>query len=151
MKKEYRTRTKPLTDQQMKFVEFYCGGDNATQAAIRAGFAPQAAHTRGWKLLEMDQIKEAVEDYRKKVARALAETATYNVKEAVEEIEDAMKFARATGNANALLQALKQKQALFGLGEKDKGADAVGFVLNINGLVAPNAPKVIEAEGSIFD
>ena len=151
MKKEYRTRTKPLTDQQMKFVEFYCGGDNATQAAIRAGFAPQAAHTRGWKLLEMDQIKEAVEDYRKKVARALAETATYNVKEAVEEIEDMIKFAKHTGNATAMGQALKMKQALFGLGEKDKEV-AAGFVLHINGLAAPNAPKVVESiEGSIFD
>ena len=151
MKKEYRTRTKPLTDQQMKFVEFYCGGDNATQAAIRAGFAPQAAHTRGWKLLEMDQIKEAVEDYRKKVARALAETATYNVKEAVEEIEDMIKFAKHTGNATAMGQALKMKQALFGLGEKDKGADAPNFMISIQGLAAPAAPKTVEAAGSIFD
>ena len=133
----------------MKFVEFYCGGDNATQAAIRAGFAPQAAHTRGWKLLEMDQIKEAVEDYRKKVARALAETATYNVKEAVEEIEDAMKFARATGNANALLQALKQKQALFGLGEKDKTA-VTGFSINISGVDAPSIKVLGKDEVDIF-
>ena len=151
MKKEYRTRSRPLTSQQVKFVELYCNGANATQAAIGAGFAPQAAHTRGWKLLEMDQIKEAVEEYRKKVARALDDSATYTVKEAVEELEAAMKFARATGNATALNQALKQKCALYGLGEKDKEV-ASGFVLHINGLATPNAPKVVETTaGSIFD
>jgi hypothetical protein len=99
----------------------------------------------------MDQVKEAVDEYRKKIQRTLAETAVYTVKEAVDEIEDAMDFARRTGNANALLQALKQKQALYGLGEKDKAETAVGFVLNINGLVSPNTPKTVEAEGSIFD
>jgi phage terminase small subunit len=151
LKKEYRTRTKPLTSQQVKFVELYCNGANATQAAIGAGFAPQAAHTRGWKLLEMDQIKEAVEDYRKKVARALDDSATYTVKEAVEEIEQLIKFARQTGNANAYSQALKQKQALYGLGEKDKGSDAAGFQINIVGLSSPNPKVVVEAEGSIFD
>ena len=151
MKKEYRTRTKPLTAQQVKFVELYCGGANATQAAIGAGFASQAAHTRGWKLLEMDQIKEAVEDYRAKVARALDDSATYTVKEAVEELEAAMKFARATGNATALNQAIKQKCALYGIGEKDKGADAAGFQINIVGLSSPATKVVVEAEGSIFD
>jgi phage terminase small subunit len=151
LKKEYRTRTKPLTSQQVKFVELYCNGANATQAAIGAGFAPQAAHTRGWKLLEMDQIKEAVEDYRKKVARALDDSATYTVKEAVEEIEQLIKFARQTGNANAYSQALKQKQALYGLGEKDK-AEANNFQINITGLAAPKGATVeVEAKESIFD
>jgi hypothetical protein len=84
------------------------------------------------------------------VARALDDSATYTVKEAVEEIEQLIKFARQTGNANAYSQALKQKQALYGLGEKDK-AEASGFVLHINGLATPNAPKVVEAAGSIFD
>jgi len=147
--KVYRTRSKPLTAQQAKFVEEYCNGKNATQAAVAAGFAPSAAHTRGWRLLEMDQVKEAVEDYRKKVQRTLAEAAVYTIKESMEDIEDLIAFAKRTGNANAMAQAIKMRQALYGLGEKDKEV-ANNFQINITGLAAPKGMAEV-VEGSIFD
>lgn len=154
--KEYRVRTKPLTPQQAKFVEEYCAGKNATQAAIAAGFAPKAAHTRGWKLLEMVSVQEAVEAYRTKVARTLNEKAVYTVKESMEDIEDLIAFAKKTGNANAYGQAIKMRQALYGLGEKDKGVDAPNFMISIQGLAAPTqSPQPIDVTpvggGSIFD
>ena len=47
---------RPLTNKQQRFVEEYLIDCNATQAAIRAGYAKSGAHVNGHKLLRNDKI-----------------------------------------------------------------------------------------------
>jgi hypothetical protein len=42
----------PMTDKQIRFCEEYAIDENATQAAIRAGYAKASAGTAGYKLLK---------------------------------------------------------------------------------------------------
>lgn len=50
-----------LTRQRQAFVEHYCQCWVGRTAAIRAGFAPQSAHARAWKLLHDPRVKGAIE------------------------------------------------------------------------------------------
>lgn len=49
-----------LTDQQKVFVAEYLVDFNATQAAIRAGYAEKSAHSQGSRLLDNPAISQAV-------------------------------------------------------------------------------------------
>ncbi|HIF5510040.1 terminase small subunit [Pasteurella multocida] len=55
-----RGKTK-LTDKQKRFVEEYLIDLNATQAAIRAGYAEKAANREGSRLLSNVDIQEAIQ------------------------------------------------------------------------------------------
>jgi len=50
----------PLNEKQKRFVEEYLVDLNATQAAIRAGYAERSAHVTGAKLLRNAKVAEAV-------------------------------------------------------------------------------------------
>lgn len=41
------TKKKPLTDKQKRFIDEYMVDNNATQAAIRAGYSEKTARTQG--------------------------------------------------------------------------------------------------------
>ncbi len=49
-----------LTDKQKRFVDEYLIDLNATQAAIRAGYAPGSARQHACRLLSRDNVKKAV-------------------------------------------------------------------------------------------
>lgn len=51
-----------LTDRQARFVEEYLVDLNATQAAIRAGYAPDSASVEGSRLLANAKVGKAVAD-----------------------------------------------------------------------------------------
>lgn len=57
-----------LNDQQQRFVEEYVKDLNATQAAIRAGYAEKTAHSQGSRLLKNVKVIEAIAKKQKKVA-----------------------------------------------------------------------------------
>lgn len=48
-------------DKQARFVEEYLIDLNATQAAIRAGYSPDSAHSTGWDILRKPEIQEAIQ------------------------------------------------------------------------------------------
>lgn len=56
---------KGLSDKESTFVEEYLVDLNATQAAIRAGYRPKSAESRGYKLLHKGIVADAI-------ARAMA-------------------------------------------------------------------------------
>lgn len=57
--------TKALTAKQSRFVEEYLCDLNATQAAIRAGYAPLAAQEQGSRLLSNAMVQAAVAEAKK--------------------------------------------------------------------------------------
>lgn len=59
---------RPLTDKQQRFVEEYLVDLNATQAAIRAGYAPKSAEQQGYQLLQIPSVRAAVDELRTKLA-----------------------------------------------------------------------------------
>ena len=54
----------PLTPKQAAFVAEYVKDGNATQAAIRAGYAQSSAHVTGHELLKHPKISEALTKVR---------------------------------------------------------------------------------------
>ncbi|MHC4132726.1 MAG: terminase small subunit, partial [Planctomycetota bacterium] len=60
---------KPLTDKQYAFVNEYVKDYNATQAAIRAGYAEKYADRQAYQLLEKTRVKEAIEARRQEISR----------------------------------------------------------------------------------
>lgn len=49
-----------LTPKQRRFAEEYCVDFNATQAAIKAGYAENSAYSTGHRLLKNDEIQAAI-------------------------------------------------------------------------------------------
>lgn len=60
-----------LTDKQQRFVDEYLIDLNATQAAIRTGYAANSAHVTGSRLLSDAKIMAAIEAGRAKLADKL--------------------------------------------------------------------------------
>jgi phage terminase small subunit len=58
-----------LKDRQLKFVEEYLVDLNATQAAIRAGYAAQSAGQYGHDLLRKPHVQAAIEAEQKKLTQ----------------------------------------------------------------------------------
>lgn len=60
-------KRKGLTTKQERFVEFFEG--NATEAAIKAGYAPKSAHVTGSQLLRQPKIADAIRDRQEEKMR----------------------------------------------------------------------------------
>lgn len=76
-----------LTARQQAFLREYFKDNNATQAAIRAGYAPKSAAVEGVRLLRNANISRVIEERRAELSAAAHVDATYvlsNLKEVVE-------------------------------------------------------------------
>ncbi len=60
-----------LTDMQRLFCLHYLRTFNATQSAIKAGYAPDSAHVQGSRLLSNDKIKREVRRLKAEMSREL--------------------------------------------------------------------------------
>lgn len=78
-----------MNPRQERFVAEYLLDFNATQAAIRSGYAPRSAHVHACRLLTNANVAAAVEAGRK----AIAEAAIASRDEVLQELT---KVARAT-------------------------------------------------------
>jgi phage terminase small subunit len=63
-----------LTPKQRRFVNEYCVDENATQAAIRAGYSENCAGIQGHENLKLPKIKEAIAERMEEVALAASVT-----------------------------------------------------------------------------
>lgn len=59
---------KAFTDKQKRFIDEYLIDCNATQAAIRAGYAKKAAVQTGYELLQKDHVQEEIARRRVKIS-----------------------------------------------------------------------------------
>ena len=67
--RKYRKRNAMLTSKQAKFVREYAIDGNATQAAIRAGYSKNTAHSQGPRLLENVDVAKALAEGHQRHAK----------------------------------------------------------------------------------
>lgn len=112
-----------LTAKQARFVQEYLKDQNATQAAIRAGYSAATANKAGPRLLVNDGVAAAIAAAQNKVARHAAVT----VHSLAAELEQARVLAIVEKQTSAAVQATMGKAKLFGLAiERHRHSGAIG-------------------------
>lgn len=102
---------KKLTPKQARFVSEFLKDQNATQAAVRAGYSKSTANQQGSRLLA--NVGVAAE-LRKKQTR-VAKKAEITVESLAAEFEEARQLARRQKQASAMVAATSGKGKLSGL------------------------------------
>jgi len=70
-KEPAKEKEQKLTDKQQRFIEEYLVDSNATQAAIRAGYASESAYAEGSRLLRNVKVKAKLQELRQELAESL--------------------------------------------------------------------------------
>lgn len=102
--------TAPLSDKQQAFIVQYLVDLNATQAAIRAGYAPKSARNTAHDLLKKPEIIRAINAKKRRVAAKLditAERVLQRLSKLSEKAERAGHFAAAVTAETRIGQHLK--------------------------------------------
>jgi phage terminase small subunit len=125
-----------LNPQQQKFAELYFVLNNATQAAIQAGYSENSAYSQGPRLLKHDGIREYLagleKERRERVQSRLASMA-------VEAAEIAFDLAKNAESEAVRLQAVKDIMDRSGYKPTDKIEQKTDMDAKISfGFVDPN-------------
>ena len=100
----------PLSPKYTLFIEAYCMGRNATQAAIAAGYSPKTAHVQGSRMLTnvkvSSNIEDRLQDHRER-CNVTMETLTA-------ELEETRLLAMKAGKPTAAVKAITAKAKLHG-------------------------------------
>ncbi len=115
--------TGKLSPKQERFVAEYLKDQNATQAAIRAGYSKKTAAQQGSRLLMNVEVSKAVGKRQQRVAKK----AEITVESLAAEYEEARRLAKKEGQASAMVAATTGKGKLSGLlVERHKHSGAIG-------------------------
>lgn len=99
-----------LTDKQAAFVREYLVDLNATQAAIRSGYAPRSAEVTGSRLLSNDKVASAIQagmDKRAAKTGITAEKVLADIERLREKSEEAENYPAAIKAVELLGKHLK--------------------------------------------
>lgn len=117
------TKRAGLSPKQQRFVAEYLKDQNATQAAIRAGYSPGTAKQQGSRLLTNADVASAVARGQQRVAKKVEIT----VESLAAEFEEARLLAKVQGQASAMVAATTGKGKLAGLlVERHRHSGAIG-------------------------
>ena len=116
-----------LTDKQQRFVAEYLVDQNATQAAIRAGYSKKTAGQVGFENLKKPEIAEAIAKRQAKVAKKVEVT----VESLAAELEEARAIALEEKQSSAAVSATMGKAKLFGLGLERRHLSGQVTFLNV--------------------
>jgi phage terminase small subunit len=100
-----------LTAKQQRFVAEYLVDQNATQAAIRAGYSKKTAGQVGFENLKKPEIAEAIAKRQAKVAKK----AEVTLESLLNELEEARSLAIKEKQTSAAVSATMGKAKLTGL------------------------------------
>ena len=106
-----------LSNRQKDFVRYYSDTgcpetlNNATQAAIMAGYSSKGAHVRGHELLSNSKIIDAIKAHKTKTARKIDHNRTI----AIELLHEAIAMARTSNDSKALIAAVRELDAISSL------------------------------------
>lgn len=131
--------TKALKPIEAQFVAAYVTGKGARASALEAGCPPSTAQKRATAWLQKPTVIAAIEEHQ----RTLRQTANYGAEKAMDELSEAMTFARETKNANALAKCIELRSKLAGLLQEKPTAAAASFSINIVGLDEPNRAHLV--------
>ena len=87
-----------LNDKQEKFAQAYVLHRNATEAARTAGYAKASAATQGYRLLQLDEIQERINNLEQELETNL---------EVINELEKQYDYAKNNGHTNSAIKALE--------------------------------------------
>jgi uncharacterized protein YbjT (DUF2867 family) len=93
-----------LSPKHRAFVVEYMKDRNATQAALRAGYAEGSAHVTGHRLLKHDKVRTAVRDLSSREEKAALEGMQGSKQLLVDLL---WKYAQLEANPSAAIQAIK--------------------------------------------
>ena len=91
-----------LPPRQAHFVEAYCMGQNATKAAMAAGYSIKTAHVQGSRMLRNVKILSKIEDRMQDHQRRCS----INVDTLTAELEEARTLAMMTNKPAAAVRAI---------------------------------------------
>ena len=100
-----------LTAKQARFKDEYLIDNNATQAAIRAGYSKKTAKSQGQRLLTNVDIAAAIKVGQKDIAKRNGLT----IDDILDELEEARKIAQAECKGAPMVAASMGKAKLLGL------------------------------------
>ena len=101
----------PLPPRQILFIEAFCMGETATQAAIGAGYSPKTAHVQGSRMLKIVNVMSEIQD-RILVHR---ERCSITVDNLTAELEEARLLAMKGNRPSAAVRATIAKAKLHRL------------------------------------
>lgn len=113
---------------------------NAIEAADRAGYSGKVAAQR---LLNTPIVKKEVAARRESVSKKIE----YTAETAMEELKEAMQFAKDTRNATAMVKAIETRAKVMGLLIEKNDVRLLGqFSINISGIDTPiNMSQIAQA------
>lgn len=93
-----------LTEAQQKFADYYIELNNATQAAIKAGYSEKSAYSQASRLLKNDKVKEYLDHLKAERREFVQNELAKYAKEAVKMLFD---LAQNADSENVRAIALK--------------------------------------------
>lgn len=103
--------SKKLTAKQLKFTREYAVDGNGTQAAIRAGYAPNSAQMQSSRLLSKDMVCKSVAKFQEKHRLKTEVT----IESLAAELEHDRERARQLDQTSVAVQATMHIAKLHGL------------------------------------
>jgi len=126
-----------LNEKQEKFCQNYVVYRNATEAAKQAGYSESSAYNQGYRLLQMEEVLERIEELEQEL------TTDINV---IKELENTFQSAKSSGHTNSALKALELLSKVRGPNDgKSKASSANALEAEIVGYMEIlGEKKVIE-------
>jgi len=135
---------KPLNPRMLRFVNEYIISQNATAAAIKAGYSPNGASVQGTRLLANAKIRELIQQARDRVANKLEVTTERIVAELAKigfaNMQDFMSvgtdgypvldWSKLTRDQAAALSSVQVDDFVEGRGEDARAGKRVRFKLH---------------------
>lgn len=129
-------KTKNLTDKQKRFCQEYVIDLNATQAAIRAGYAASSAKLSGHNNITKYNVTTEID----RLKAGLARKSSYTQEVGLSKLLHAYDVAEGLHQPAAMVSAAVGANRMHGF---DKDAN-IGEKTII--IISPKAPKVVESE-----
>jgi hypothetical protein len=133
-----------LLPREQRFVAEYQKSGRVEQSAILAGYPRASARSRGSELLNFHPLVKAELE---KGRAALRREAHFGMVEAFAGLDEALAFAKDTGNATAAVRVWELKAKLAGLLDQRDQTAASSFAIHINGL-GPAPTPVVEVSAA---
>ncbi len=123
----------PLNHRRQRFVDEFIVDLNATQAAIRAGYAENSAHVTGCRLLSNDKVSEAIAAGKAELAERAGVTQEWVVEKLRENHDAYMQttergLTHAPSAANKSLELLGKHVGMF----QETRDSAIPVLIQIN-------------------
>ena len=134
-----------LTAKQSSFVQEYTIDLNATQAAIRAGYATKCAQQIGSENLSKPVIKAAIA----KIQLDLKQIMAGSREKSARDYEEARLYALRNNQPAAAVSAIRWRDGLFGLQSLDSNTrESTVIVINPPASVRSVESEVVDVDGT---